>query len=1302
MLKNRLNLGNIHVMKSTSFLGVTLATLSFTHLVPASQAEVKGYTPAQLQFFESKIRPVFAGKCYNCHSHQAKKLKGGLYMDSRAGLLEGGDTDPAIVPGDPDASLLIEAIAYDEPDLQMPPKSKLPAKDIENIRKWIADGAAWPKEPAPVAGKKSSAGIDIETRKASHWSWKPLADPELPEVKDKDWSSHPVDRFILSKLEKAGLEPAKAADKGTLLRRLHFILQGIPPTEEELGLFMAHKHEDTYGRTIDRLLESPRFGERWARHWLDLVRYAESRGHEFDYEAANAYRYRDYVIRAFNADVPYDQFVHEHIAGDLLPKPRLHPEEKFNESILGTGFWFLGEWVHSPVDTRQDEADRYDNMIDVATKTFLGLTVACARCHDHKFDAITAKDYYAFSGFLQSSNYRQARFDTIVHNGKIKKELDTVDLQAKEAWGAWKKSLPQSLENTESYLHAAKGILDGGIAYKQTDISLETTKDIVFEDFEDGTYLGWVTTGDAFGNEPVTAKTKGRNQPNTQEQGTYFVNSYNLRKDNKGGRGDHHTGTLTSSDFKIERDFITFLIGGGSHKGKTCLNLLIGGKVIETATGNNHNTMTRKFWDVSQYRGKEAKIQAVDNFKGGWGNIGFDDIQFTNTLPEGAKAVGKDPADRDYAVKTQKAITETANSKGLDHKTLEHWIRALVKAEKNPGNPLHKLAKARNKKIQASPPSPQAEGDAFSKALEALDMVINYSKTQPHHFLQDGYTFRHVNKGDILWGTAPEVPVQGIAKYGAARKDPGWHGLNIVDSSLDSGGGLRYPRAGMTLRTPTFKLEEGRVWYLVKGKATALAVVNSHRLVQGPLHGNTKLKIGAENKLNWYGHSLNKKGQTFVGEKIHVEFTPEGAGFEVLMVVQGDNTDARNTVLKHLQGISAEAFAPNVSGSHFEAIAKDFVKQLPMEGTEWLLANPDLFPGLSPANSPALGKLVKIRQNLLSQIKKDSRTAMAMQDGSAEDEAEFKRGNPRTPGDIVPRRFLEALGGKAIKAKGSGRLDLARSITSPTNPYTSRVMVNRVWHHLFGTGIVPSTDDFGVLGQEPSHPELLDHLATKFMQEGWSTKQLIRYILSSRTWQMSSDATNPTAEEKDPTNRLLHRMPIRRMEGEILRDSLLAISGKLKHQPFGKPTPIHLSSFLTGRGRPGSGPLDGNGRRSIYLSVRRNFLSPLMLAFDTPSPFNTVGRRTVSNVPSQALMLMNDPFIRAQSKLWGNKIKSLQDPLPERIQAMYRQAYSREPSEEELATLQSFMESQSQTDPNNAWATLAHVLVSSKEFVLVH
>ncbi len=339
--------------------------------VPVFAAEP---TQEQLEFFEREVRPLLAEHCFQCHSRTAKRLEAGLYLDQREGLLKGGDSGPAIQPGQPAESLLIQAVRYES--LKMPPRGRLPDGKIEVLVRWVQMGAPWPREQ-PTAASAAGA-VDWQQRKARHWSWQPIASVAPPEVRNPAWPSNAIDRFILAKLEDQGLSPAPSADRRTLVRRVYFDLIGLPPNPTQVREFLDDAAPDAYEKLVDRLLQSEHYGEKWARHWMDLVRYAETYGHEFDYPIHHAYRYRDYLIRAFNADVPYDLFMAEHVAGDLLEAPRRHSQEGFNESVIGTGFWFLGEAVHAPTDVRGDEAIRIDNQIDVMSKTFLGLTVACA------------------------------------------------------------------------------------------------------------------------------------------------------------------------------------------------------------------------------------------------------------------------------------------------------------------------------------------------------------------------------------------------------------------------------------------------------------------------------------------------------------------------------------------------------------------------------------------------------------------------------------------------------------------------------------------------------------------------------------------------------------------------------------------------------------------------------------------------------------------------------------------------------------------------------------------------------------
>ncbi len=357
-------------------------------ILPAFAAEP---TPAQLQFFETKVRPVLAASCYKCHSDQTERVKAGLYLDSREGMLKGGESGPAIVPGDPDKSLLVKAVSYKDLDLQMPPKGKkLTDAQIADLTAWVRMGAPMPAVAVTTSGIKRAADAG-----KSHWAWQPLKKPEVPAVKDSTWAKSPIDNFILAKLDEKGLTPNPPADKNTLIRRATFDLIGLPPTPEEVDDFVKDTSPDAFAKVVDRLLASPHYGERWGRHWLDVARYSDTKGQikkqREDENYPFAWTYRDYVIRSFNEDKPYNLFITEQLAADKLPST-----QKNYTNLCALGFLTVGDRFMGM------QNDVINDRIDVVTKGFLGLTVTCARCHDHKFDPIPTKDYYSMYGVFSS------------------------------------------------------------------------------------------------------------------------------------------------------------------------------------------------------------------------------------------------------------------------------------------------------------------------------------------------------------------------------------------------------------------------------------------------------------------------------------------------------------------------------------------------------------------------------------------------------------------------------------------------------------------------------------------------------------------------------------------------------------------------------------------------------------------------------------------------------------------------------------------------------------------------------------
>lgn len=1069
------------------------------------------------EFFEKKIRPLLVEHCFKCHS--GDKKKGNFQLDQRERLLSGGDNGPAIIPGEPEKSLLIKAIRYKEDGLRMPPKSKLPDEAIADLTTWVKTGAPWPAGAVVPTNTTVQNGFDLKSR-LKHWSFQPLKKTSKPDVQDKRWPASPIDYFILAKLEQNGLRPARAADKRTLIRRVTFDLIGLPPTIAEIDAFLADTSSTAFATVVDRLLDSPHYGERWGRHWLDLVRYAETCGHEFDFELPEAYLYRDYVIRALNADLPYDQFVTEHIAGDLLPNPRRHPTEGYNESILGTGFWFLGEAKHSPVDIRGDESDRLDNQIDVFSKAFLGLTVACARCHDHKFDPISTKDYYSLMGYLQSSRYQRAFIDPPESTSQVISRLRKT----------------QSEYRADAIATAASRLVD--------------LNDRLFKEMN------------------AAAK---------------------------------HASSADSATSKI----------GPSHRFPDALQKL-------ATTRTDDPLYVWNLLAAAQERGSKQSFQSKRR----------DLVERLHAQTERCKS----------------AATKSLLFDDFSKASYQDWF---------------------------------VSGDAFGTGPALA--------------------------GDLVLEQDPQRPVKSVIGHTLAHS------------------GIVTNKAKGVLRSKTFVLNKKHVLYHVAGKQCEInLIIDGYQLIRNPIYGGLKVKVEHGDRFEWQQQDV----AMWLGHRAHIEVVDDGPGWIALdRILFSDDSppeEAPNELIVELLE-DAKLDSPEKLANKFRSTFSNAIGTWQKETQQadskiallnWLLQTERGWsPNESDAkdrNSSKLKRFVDSWRALENEMPAPGR-AMAMMDGTPWNAHVHIRGNHKSLGDEVPRRFLEALTtGPATNPTGCGRLELARAMASPSNPLLSRVMVNRIWQHHFGTGIVRSSDNFGLLGETPSHPELLDFLAEKFIRDGWSLKKMHRLLLLSSTYQMSSQAEKADAETRDPKNRLLHRMSIRRLEAESIRDSILFVSGRLDPKMYGPGVMPYLTPHMSGRGKPReSGPLDGDGRRSIYLNVRRNFLTPMFLAFDYPIPFTTMGLRSESNVPAQALTMMNNPLVLQEAERWAKR--TLEDGTQsdsQRIDRLYLQAFGRSPEVEELSAALRFVQESGAGSTKEKtlrqWADLCHVLMNVKEFIFVN
>ena len=447
-------------------------------------------TAEDIAFFEKKIRPILADTCYECHSAESKNIKGGLLLDSKDGIKKGGDSGPAIIPGNVNDSLLLEAVRYGNTELQMPPQKhggKLPDHVIQDLERWVQMGAPDPRE----ATKPMAAGINLEEGR-KHWSFQPISPLKAPTTRGSSWPRNDIDRFVLSKLEATGLGPVGDADIQTLVRRLSFDLTGLPPSTGVLEKTKQPKPDSFVEEYVNELLSSSAFGERWARHWLDVARYADSSGRGSNILFPHAWRYRDYVINSFNQDKPYDQFVREQIAGDLLPASSA--SEK-NSNLIATGFLAIGPKPLEERDSLQFNLDIVDEQLDTMGQAMLGLTIGCARCHDHKFDAIPQKDYYALAGIFRSTetlygtvgvitnthpsglnelDLSASRIEAKFSRSQLKNEIVRIEKQLKELYGS---NAPSSFRLPDDPQKARESIAARSRLAMVTQRLKETTED---------------------------------------------------------------------------------------------------------------------------------------------------------------------------------------------------------------------------------------------------------------------------------------------------------------------------------------------------------------------------------------------------------------------------------------------------------------------------------------------------------------------------------------------------------------------------------------------------------------------------------------------------------------------------------------------------------------------------------------------------------------------------------------------------------------------------------------------------------
>jgi hypothetical protein len=1020
------------------------------------------------EFFLEKIEPLLKARCYECHSH-AGKIKGGLALDSRSGWERGGEGGTAIVPGKPEASLLIQAISHAEKDLKMPPKKMLPVAEIALLTEWVRRGA-----PDPRIGEKPVADLIADDtweaefqKRLDWWSLKPMRRAQPPAIGDKEWSREPVDRFIKASLEEAGLAPAPPADDATLRRRLSIVLTGLPPSSFD----WANKSYESY---VEEMLASPHFGERFARHWMDVVRYTDTYGYEWDNPAKGSHEYRDYLIRAFNDDIGYNQLLREQIAGDLLAEPRIHSANATNESLIGPMFYHLGEHRHgSSLAFNGIHQEMVNNKIDAFSKAFLATTVACARCHDHKLEAVSQRDYYALAAMFTTPRWTSRVIDMPGKNdvaiGQLKDLRSAIRGEMAALWarrGAFK--APELRQWAAANTHSLKGI--GAPLATPDDLpklaeawrkNREAAKKANAA-FKPVTLKGWVFEGDGFAH----------------------------------GKTGDATPLISLEGDKI----IARLLPHGWH------SHALSSKLPGSLRLPPQHLVPGKFVSINAAGGEFG------------GHIAIDDHAFQNE----PLAFYTNPEPQ------WKSFADAALKNGVQQVTVEFCTSSL------------------------NPNFPPRTG--LAKGLPNNDF---------------GYDKRS-------W-----ISITGMVTHDTA---------GAPQDELDAFAGLYESGA------PSDPWERIAAWL------------------------NSAVSCWCEN-------------QPRPGDREVLEWLLASA----LLPNQADPGSTLASLVAEYRRVESSIAFPRSANSMDER---------------------DVMPVKYPLNV---------------------------------------RGNVDVTGDLVAPASLRMLSGGQV----TDRLALANSLIEPEHPLTARVYVNRVWQWIFGTGLVATPDDFGRLGGQPSHPELLDWLAREFIREGWSTKKLVRRLVLSETFRQSG-AVASKARELDPGNRLLHHFSTRRLEAEAIRDSLLAVSGRLDPRLYGRPVLPHRVAE-DDKKRLISGPLDGDGRRSIYLQMSIMDPPKFLVGFNLPDLKLPTGRRDVTNVPAQALILLNDPFVTAMAERWGRAVADEKGSNEDKLREMILRAFGRKATEAEIAR---WIGGRGESDkegrfPTAHWTRIAHALFNAKEFIYI-
>jgi mono/diheme cytochrome c family protein len=1085
--------------------------------------------------FEGEVRPLLRERCAECHGE--KKQKGELRLDLRSHALKGGDSGPAWIAGSPGTSLLLKRVTSADEDDRMPPKGdRLSAAQIGVLRDWIAEGAHWPESEADRA-----AATD---KRLEHWAFQPLRESE---------PNSTLDTLVESKLSAAGLSFSPEADRRILIRRLYLDVIGLPPTPDEIEAFVRDTSTKGYEALVEKLLQSPRFGERWARHWLDVSRFAESHGFEMNQPRNNAWHYRDYVIRAFNEDKPFDRFVKEQLAGD-----------SFGEDAA-TGFLVGGpmDQVKSkdPVLTANQRADELHDIVSTTCAVFLGLTVNCARCHDHKFDPISAQDYYGITAVFQGVKHGER---------PLKVADDEANARKLEELKAQLRPIEEKLIGVAPKAHLGRIILvddalSASTATKPGTTQIRPPASQTPAMYSSGTERGQADDlGDSL------------RLPNIAETYKFWKPAPNQSEDVFAWE-PRATGM-----FRIWVSWGVF----NTHTKSACYILDADGN-----PGTTHDQVQLATFNQTEFNDGAAAIPEQRRWSG------FKAVAGVHRMTEKSAILLRSGSDGRPIVADVLALEESADT---EHPASSPRVRAPVRASVN--EEVFEPVDARFVRFTINAAGAR-ETEPCIDEFEVFSMEAN-------------------PRNVALEKAGAKVVVSGTYANGSNPKHQAKH--------------------------------------LIDGK-----------------YGNDFSWISNESNRGQFQVELQKQ------ERIN------------RITWSRDRSDAKKPFSDRL--VASYRIETSLDGKTWKPVAGSG-DRLGQSYAQRVASIPTLHD--VPSDSAAqVVKWSAERAQLSAQIKKLSALPMVYA-GVFEQPGPTKRnhrGDPTQPKEEVAPSALSRIGTPfqldAKTPERERRMALANWIASPQNPLTARVIVNRLWHYHFGTGIVETPSDFGLNGARPTHPELIDWLAGELIAKGWSLKHIHRLILLSRTYRQSS-AYRADAFAKDSNSRLLWRFPPRRIEAETLRDTMLVVTGKIDFTAGGQgfdlfePNDNYVRVYRTKETFEA-----GDFRRMVYAKKTRMALDDFSGAFDCPDGGQPAPKRTSSTTPLQALNLLNGPFAMQQAGFFAERVisESGSDPHSQ-VRLAFRLAFGREPGADELGAAAELVR-------REGLPTLTRALLNANEFI---